>query len=134
MGKRPTIEDVLVQARERILRLTPAEAAAAQRRGASIVDLRDAMDRQREGVIRGSLHVPLSVLPWRADPDSAGTDHRINDLNAELVLMCNDGFSSSLAAALLGHLGFTKVGDMIGGYRAWFAEGRAVAVLELNAE
>ncbi len=123
VAERTTIDEVLQRARRTITRLTPAQAAEAHAGGAPIVDLRDEMYRRREGIIPGSIHVPLSILPWRADPGSESSDDRINDLDRQLVLVCNDGYSSSLAAALLVELGFTRVGDMVGGYRGWVAAG-----------
>jgi rhodanese-related sulfurtransferase len=97
---------VLAEARSRIRRYTPEEAKADSE--LLIVDTRSADERDREDVIPGSRHVPLSVLPWRTD-DLA--DRRV-------CLVCAHGYSSSLAAALLVELG-VDAGDLIGGYEAW---------------
>jgi rhodanese-related sulfurtransferase len=97
---------VLAEARSRIRRYTPEEARADSE--LVIVDTRSADERDRDGVIPGSKHVPLSVLPWRTD-DLAGR---------RVCLVCAHGYSSSLAAALLVELGI-DAGDLVGGYEAW---------------
>jgi len=124
-----TIQEQLAKARERIDRMQPRDALEAQAGGAWIIDTRDDADRRRDGVIPGSLHVPLSVLPWRVDPTAERTDERINDLNGYLVLVCSHGYSSSIAAALLKDLGFTRVADISGGFESWAAEGLPVESL-----
>jgi rhodanese-related sulfurtransferase len=97
---------MLAEARSRITRYTPDEVRADP--GLLIVDTRSVDERERTGVIPGSKHVPLSVLPWRTE-DLA--DRRV-------CLVCAHGYSSSLAAALLVELG-VDAGDLIGGYEAW---------------
>lgn len=120
---RKTVEELLAEARARLRRLVPEQAVAAQARGALLVDVRGEEDRGREGVIPGALHVPLSVLFWRADPDSLNRNERIGSLDRELVVFCNDGYASSLAAATLQELGFERATDLDGGFRAWSAAG-----------
>lgn len=120
---RRTIAEALADARRRIDRLTPAEAAAEAEQGAALVDTRDTADRARDGIIEGSVHVPRTVLEWRADPTSGSSDPRIADPDARLIIICNEGYSSSLAAAMLKDLGFTRVADMEGGVAAWKAAG-----------
>jgi rhodanese-related sulfurtransferase len=110
------IDRMLAEARTRIARYTPAEAAAAD--GILLVDLRSNEERREHGVIPGSVHVPRSVLEWRADPTSARHDARL--AGQRLVLVCAQGYSSSLAAATLVELG-VDAGDLIGGYEAWAA-------------
>lgn len=78
-------------------------------------------------MIPGAVHIPRSVLEWRADPESAQPDERIADRDAPLVLMCNDGFSSSLAAASLRAMGFSTVADMERGFAAWKGAGLPLA-------
>jgi rhodanese-related sulfurtransferase len=97
---------VLAEARTRIRRYTPDEARSD--RELVLVDTRSADERERDGVIPGSMHIPLSVLPWRTE-QLAGR---------RVCLVCAHGYSSSLAAALLVELG-VDAGDMIGGYEAW---------------
>jgi rhodanese-related sulfurtransferase len=112
---------MLAEARSRIVRYTPAEAAAAG--DVLIVDLRSVDERERSGVIPGSKHVPRSVLEWRADPTSEWHDSELAD--RRLVLVCAQGFSSSLAAASLVELG-VDAGDLDGGFEAWAAAGLPV--------
>jgi rhodanese-related sulfurtransferase len=115
-----TVADVLAAARSRITRYTPAEAAAAD---ALIVDLRSHDERYRNGVIPGSLHVPRSVLEWRCDSTSGFANPLVAEAECPLILVCAEGYSSSLAAAALLDLGVREVGDLEGGYAAWSADG-----------
>jgi rhodanese-related sulfurtransferase len=87
--------------------------------GSVIVDVRSHDERAREGVIPGSMHVPRSVLEWRADPDSGWSNPLVADQGVELILFCQEGYSSSLAAASLQALGRTRVADLIGGFDGW---------------
>jgi rhodanese-related sulfurtransferase len=123
--KRKTVDDLLSEARARIAsRLHPVEAHDAAASGAIlIVDLRSHDERIRSGVIPGSLHVPRSVLEWRADPECGFTNPYLGDLQQRLVLVCANGCSSSFAAASLVELGYSNATDMIGGFEAWRAAG-----------
>jgi len=111
---------MLAEARSRIPRYTPAEAAAAD---VLLVDLRSSDERREHGVIPGSVHVPRSVLEWRADQTSADRDPTL--AGRRLVLVCAHGHSSSLAAATLVELG-VDAGDLDGGFEAWVAAGLPV--------
>lgn len=125
---RKTIADVLTEARARLERLEPEEALAAQRSGALLIDTRSHDERARDGVIPGSLHIPRSVLEWRLDPDADPEYHNpnIGGLDRWIVLVCAHGFSTSLAAATLQDLGFTRATDLIGGFTAWREQGLPV--------
>jgi rhodanese-related sulfurtransferase len=112
---------MLAQARSRIVRYEPAEAAAAD--AVLLVDLRSVDERERSGVIPGSRHVPRSVLEWRADPTSEWHDPEL--MGKRLVLVCAQGYSSSLAAASLVELG-VDAGDLEGGFEGWAAAGLPV--------
>ena len=83
------------------------------------MDLRSHDERVRDGVIPGSVHVPRSVLEWRVDPDSGFSNHHVVDRDIELILVCHEGYSSSLAAVSLRGVGHARVADLIGGYVAW---------------
>jgi rhodanese-related sulfurtransferase len=122
---RRTIDDLLAQAREQLgHRPTPAEAhAAAQAGDAVLVDIRAADVLELDGAIPGAIHHQRTVLEWRADPDCPWRDDRIADLDAPLILVCSQGYASSLAAQTLRELGFTRVTDMDGGFDAWKAQG-----------
>jgi rhodanese-related sulfurtransferase len=125
-GVRRTIHDVLAAARERIRRYTPEEARAAVARGAIVIDTRSSGDVEAEGRIPGSIYHHRNVLEWRCDPASSHADPRLADLGGQLIVICNDGYSSSLAASSLVELGFANAGDVIGGFRAWKAAGLPV--------
>jgi rhodanese-related sulfurtransferase len=120
MGRK-TIEDLLREARSRLVRLEPEEALAAQHDGALLIDTRSHDERVSRGVIPGSIHIPRSVLEWRLDPDSdpAYRNAHIGGLGEWLVLVCAHGYSTSLAAATLQDLGFARATDMVGGFSAW---------------
>ena len=125
---RTTINDLLAEARSRLTRLDPEEARALGGSGALLVDTRSNDERRRDGVIPGSLHIPLSVLEWRLDPavDPAFHNPHVEALDQQIVLVCAHGFSSSLAAARLQDLGFTRATDLAGGFEAWQAAGMRV--------
>jgi rhodanese-related sulfurtransferase len=116
------IDTVLATARTRLLRLSPIDSRAAARAGALLVDIRPDINRLTEGEIPGALVIDRNVLEWRLDPAS---DARIPQAayDAWIVLFCNEGYASSLAATSLQDLGITAATDMIGGFRAWRARG-----------
>lgn len=124
--RRTTVDDLLAEARSGLARLEPAGAFDAGRAGAVLVDLRSADQRYRHGVVPGSVHIPLSVLLWRCDPDSGHRNPAVPGLDGQLVLFCADGCSSSLAAASLQRLGFARATDLVGGFTAWKAAGLPV--------
>lgn len=132
MSAHLTIDEMLEVARRRVQRLSPAETAAAQRAGALLIDTRDSSDRAAEGSIPGAVVHHRNVLEWRADPDAELADPRIADRALQLIVVCNDGYSSSLAAASLVDLGFTRAGDLIGGYRAWKKAGLPTESIEVD--
>jgi rhodanese-related sulfurtransferase len=117
------ISDVLAGARQTVLRYSPAEAAVAH---ALIIDLRSHDEREATGIIPGSIHVPRSVLEWRADESSGWANPRIADRGLPLILVCAEGYSSTLAAESLGRIGFEHVGDIEGGFTAWAEAGLPV--------
>ena len=120
-----SIDQLLAEAQARLHRLTPAQALAAQNSGALLVDTRSERDRGLEGAIPGALVVERTVLEWRLDPAS-DTHIPQASYDAHVVVVCNDGYSSSLAAATLQDLGVHRATDMIGGFRAWKAAGLSV--------
>jgi rhodanese-related sulfurtransferase len=127
MATRQTIDDLLERARGRLDRLHPPAAYAAMTsQEAVLIDTRCDEARRTSGGIPGSFHVPLSVLFWRLDPASGHNDPRLSDPAKRIVLMCAHGYSSSLAAATLRDLGFSRATDVIGGFEAWAAEGLPV--------
>jgi rhodanese-related sulfurtransferase len=124
---RTTVAELLAEARARLDRVSPEEAEAAVHDGALLVDIRSEVDRAADGVIPGSLHQPRNALEWRADPASGHDDPRLSaDLDRRIVIVCSDGYQSSLAAATLQDLGFARATDLVGGFRAWRAAGLPV--------
>jgi rhodanese-related sulfurtransferase len=122
---RVTIHDRVFAARSRIRRVTPAELAARLPGddAPTVVDTRTATDRGRFGVIAGSIHVPRTLVEWHLDPANGYRHTDVTSFDQPLVLVCNGGYSSSLAAENLLELGFTDVGDLVGGVHAWIAAG-----------
>jgi rhodanese-related sulfurtransferase len=113
------IEDLLDRARARLGRLTPAEALAAAERGAVLVDIREDHQRERDGLVPGAVVVPRNVLEWRCAPESQWRDERVSDPDRVLVLICHEGYQSSLAAATLQQLGLPLATDVDCGFLAW---------------
>jgi rhodanese-related sulfurtransferase len=113
------LDRLFQEASNRIRRYLPAEAFEAARHGALIVDIRSADERRRAGVIPGAVHVPRSVLEWRVA--SVEWNNPLLD-GARLILVCEHGYSSVLAAATLVELG-CDCGDVVGGFEAWAAAG-----------
>jgi len=119
-----SLNELFDGAQGRIRRYTPTEAQAAMEAGASIVDIRERYSRERDGVIPGAYHVPRTVLEWRVASDEYGNP----ELEGKrLILVCDHGFSSVFAASMLVDLGI-DVGDVIGGFEAWKADGLETGV------
>jgi rhodanese-related sulfurtransferase len=112
------IDDLLAAARSRLHRLSAEDAAAAMEGGALLVDTRPEAQRRRDGEIPGAVVIERNVLEWRLDPTS---DARIPEADAEreVIVVCSEGYSSSLAAATLQDLGLRRATDVIGGFQAW---------------
>jgi rhodanese-related sulfurtransferase len=123
---RRTVNDLLAAARASLDRLEPAQVPAEVADGAIVVDTRCAELRAESGVIPGSIHVPLSVLYWRLDPASGHEDPALADPDRRVILVCAHGYSSSIAAATLRDLGFSRATDVVGGFEAWQGAGLPV--------
>ncbi len=117
-----SIAEVLELARAGLHRLDPVSARAAQQAGAVLVDIRPELNRELEGHLPSALVLDRNVLEWRLDPQS---DARLPVASYDLraVIVCNEGYASSLAAASLQQLGLHAATDLVGGYRAWRAAG-----------
>jgi rhodanese-related sulfurtransferase len=122
-NERFTLDDLLAEARSGLARLSPQQSRAAQANGALIIDTRMITDRERFGTVEDSIHAPRTKLEWVVDPVSGYSDDRIEGFDQQLIVMCDGGFSSSIAAATLQRLGFVNATDMIGGFFAWRDEG-----------
>ena len=119
MTERTTIDDLLAAARARLQRLSAPEAHEAMGDGAVLVDIRSQDQRRVQGVIPGSLWFPRNVLEWRIDPASGVGHPATEDPDTRVVLMCFEGYQSSLAAVTLQQIGFERATDAIGGFVAW---------------
>ncbi|MGV0849800.1 rhodanese-like domain-containing protein [Mycolicibacterium phlei] len=117
------IDRVLEAARARLSRLTAAEVPAALERGAILVDIRPQAQRAQEGEVPGALIIERNVLEWRCDPTSDARLPQAVDDDVEWVILCSEGYTSSLAAASLLDLGLHRATDVVGGYHALKAEG-----------
>jgi rhodanese-related sulfurtransferase len=124
--ERMTADQLLAQARAQLTRVTPAEAFEQARMGACLVDTRTGEQIARDGHVPGALEISLNVLEWRLDPASASRHAQGPALDDLVVLLCDQGFSSSLAAARLVSLGFRRATDVVGGFQAWRADGLPV--------
>jgi rhodanese-related sulfurtransferase len=115
-----SVEDLLAAARARLERVEPEAALAAVRGGrAVLVDIRSESQRAADGVVPGAAIVPRNVLEWRLDPESPWRDPELARTDRRVILMCNQGYQSSLAAATLLELGHPDATDLAGGFQAW---------------
>jgi rhodanese-related sulfurtransferase len=113
-----TIDRMVESARLRIARLTPAQAKKDWDAGAVVVDIRPASQREAEGELPGALVIERNILEWRFDP-ACDARLAIADYDLRVIVLCQEGYASSLAAASLQDLGIHRATDVIGGYAAW---------------
>jgi rhodanese-related sulfurtransferase len=124
-GAARSIDEILGEARARLRRLAPGEAFQAMRAGALLADIRSQAQRAAQGLVPGALHVERNVLEWRFDPRSAARLPQAG-YGLRVIVMCVEGYTSSLAAASLQDLGVTGATDLAGGFRAWERAGLPV--------
>ena len=120
-SERHSIDEILAAARARLDRIEPAQLARAVADGALIVDIRPHEQRSRDGALPGAVVIDRNTLEWRLDPSC---DHHIAEVSGWemwVVIVCNEGYSSSLAAAMLQDLGLHRATDLVGGFQAWLA-------------
>jgi rhodanese-related sulfurtransferase len=122
-----TVAQLLESARSQLDRVTPEQAFAAMRDGALLIDIRAESQRRRDGVVPGSRFMARNVLEWRCDPASEWRDPEAARPEQRQIIMCDQGYQSSLAAATLKELGLPGATDLIGGFQAWRAAGLAVS-------
>jgi rhodanese-related sulfurtransferase len=118
-GQRLSLEDLIGAAAAQITRLSAPEAFSAAVADGLIIDIRSQDARKLHGVVPGSLHIPRTVLEWRIALDSPWRNVHLGGLDQRLILICDHGYSSILAASNLVQLGFYRAGDIIGGFDAW---------------
>ena len=127
MRARMTIHELLAHARAGLTRVGPHEARDAVSDGALLIDIRSESQRAADGVVPDTIWFARNVLEWRCDPSSEARDERVGDLERHVIVMCDEGYQSSLAAATLQQLGFARATDLDGGFQAWRAAGLPVA-------
>ena len=118
-----TVDELLERARRELVRVEPEEAAAELAKGALLVDTRPSDQRTKDGDIPGATVIDRNVLEWRLDPASPSRIAAAVGHDTRVILICNDGYSSSLAAATLQELGLVNATDVIGGFQAWRTAG-----------
>jgi rhodanese-related sulfurtransferase len=115
------IDQILARARARLDRVAPEDLERERAAGALIVDIRPVEQRQRDGELAGAIVIDRNVLEWRLDPACEHHLSMATDYDARIVIVCNEGYSSSLAAATLRDMGLCRATDLIGGFQALLA-------------
>jgi rhodanese-related sulfurtransferase len=116
----PAAIDVLIEeARLGMDRVQPADLASELTAGALVVDTRPADQRRRDGDLPGAVIIDRNVLEWRLDPTCPHHIPQVSTADVRIIVVCNEGYSSSLAAATLRQLGLTLATDLIGGFQGW---------------
>jgi rhodanese-related sulfurtransferase len=131
MGDPSAIDVLLASARSGLDRVEPVGLAAEVEAGALVIDTRPADQRQTDGALPGAIVVDRNVLEWRLDPTSSFHLPEVTSLDQRIIVVCNEGYSSSLAAATLRQLGLARATDLVGGYQAFL---RATASLNADVE
>jgi rhodanese-related sulfurtransferase len=122
---RRSVTQALAEARADLVRVEPADAAELVAAGGVLIDIRPVGDRRAEGTIPGAWILERNVLEWRLDPQCPDRVGAVDDAFYDLpvIVVCNAGYASSFAAASLHRLGLAGATDLVGGFRAWAAEG-----------
>jgi rhodanese-related sulfurtransferase len=113
------IDALLEAARKGLDRVQPADLNSEMAAGAVVVDTRPSEQRHRDGELPGALVIDRNVLEWRLDPTSPHHIPEVTDPRCRIIVVCNEGYSSSLAAATLRKLGLGRATDLVGGFQAW---------------
>jgi rhodanese-related sulfurtransferase len=117
-----SVDQMLSQARSRLQRLTPAQAHDALVAGALLVDIRPGWQRAEEGEVPGALLIERNHLEWRFDPECEARLPQATGYDVQVIVLCSEGYTSSLAAASLHTLGLHRATDVIGGFQSWRAQ------------
>lgn len=117
------IDELTTRARTRIQRLDPQQAYKAVRNGAILVDTRPESQRRADGTVPGAIVIERNHLEWRCDPTSSSRIPQASNHDVRFIIICDEGYASSLAAATLRELGLRKATDVVGGFQAWRAAG-----------
>jgi rhodanese-related sulfurtransferase len=121
--KMSALDHYLAAARSSLVLLEPADAYAATQRGALLVDIRPEFQRRRDGEVPAAIIVERNHLEWRLHPDSPARIPEATSADVEWIVLCDQGYASSLAAAVLQALGLRRATDVVGGFQAWRAAG-----------
>jgi rhodanese-related sulfurtransferase len=116
---RHSIEEILAEARACLDRVDPTQLATERANGALIIDIRPGEQRLRDGVVPGAVVIDRNVLEWRLDPSCEHHIAEAVDYEMRIVIVCNEGYQSSLAASQLRAIGLHRATDLIGGFQAW---------------
>ena len=119
----PSIDELLAEARSGLARLRPETAFAVLTDGAALVDIRPLEQRIAEGEVPGAIIIGRNVLEWRLDPRSEARIPALARADAQIIVMCLEGYASTLAAATLRRIGLREATDLDGGFQAWKAAG-----------
>jgi rhodanese-related sulfurtransferase len=119
MVGRAAIDVLLEEVRSCLDRVDPADLASEVAAGALVIDTRPIEQRQRDGDLPGALIIDRNVLEWRLDPTCPHRIAEADSPNRRMIIVCNEGYSSSLAAASLRQLGIERATDLVGGFQAW---------------
>lgn len=112
-------DELLRRARGRIWRVGPQELDSISAQGGLLIDIRTPAQRSEEGEIPGAVCVERNVFEWRLDPAGPHRIPEVSDHDQPVIVICSEGYASSLAAAILVDMGYERAGDLVGGYRAW---------------
>jgi rhodanese-related sulfurtransferase len=123
-----SVQQILAAARSRLTRVTPGQAFAESRAGAVLIDIRPAAQRAADGEVPGSVVIERNHLEWRLDPESDARLPWVTGYDLRPIVICAEGYTSSLAAAALQDLGLARATDVTGGYLAWRAAGLPTAL------
>lgn len=121
-----TVDELLAEARRHLDRVSPEAAATAMGDGAMLVDIRPLEQRRRQGEVPGALVVGRNILEWRLDPAGPHRIPEANRIGSTVIVLCAQGYASSLAARSLQTLGWDRATDVIGGFDAWAGAGLPV--------
>jgi rhodanese-related sulfurtransferase len=116
---RRTVDDLLAESRARLARVRAEDLEAEQALGALVIDTRPVEQRARDGELPGAIVIDRNVLEWRLDPASPHRIPEVAGYDIRVIVVCNEGYSSSLAAFTLQRLGLHRATDLTGGYQAW---------------
>lgn len=114
-----SIDQLLAAARARLDRVSPQDLSTEEAAGAIVVDIRPEQQRAADGPLPGALVIDRNVLEWRLDPTCPYRHPAITNHDHRIIVVCNEGYGSSLAAATLQDLGLRRATDLVGGYQAW---------------